>query len=421
MAMTHAATRLRPTILAATLLVLFAPALARAQCTIKTSDFDKNGTVDMQLLGTNVNNENITVSVEPTQTTVTGCGTTKTFAGPFGSYLFKLNGGNPDTVTFNVEGTWVGMHKNVTVQGGLPVNKITIGGGGTLGPGSSLIVEVNTMSGTDTLAVVPPAMQGSYMDVRSNLGPGRDAVIVRLDNPITSGAVLQITSDLGGDNNIYRISQTALVNGNVNLNVIAGAGVDTGSLTLAGPFGANARFYYKTDLGAGNDGFDGQVDLGLFTVAAGGEVHLDVLGNAGVDNLSFSRNGSTGGPTSVMAGLLDVFLDGGADGDTINLDLGGGGFVTDGTLRVRENGGSGNDNLTCSIDVQPTSVTPNLDVVLLGGYGSDHLTSTINNDGPNAIDNYGPAGTALLDGGLDVGDVCTATGNGVVHKRNCES
>src|SRR5262249_46841439 len=141
----------------------------------------------------------------------------------------------------------------------------------------------------------------------------------------------------------------------------------------------------------------------------------------GVDNLSFSRAGTAGGPTTINAGVLDVYLRGGSDADNINVDLAGGGFVLDGTLRIREDGGLGNDHLTAAVDGQATSATPNLDVRLNGGQGADVLNAAINNNGPNTPDNYGAAGTVILDGSFDAGDSCTVSGNGLVHKRNCES
>jgi hypothetical protein len=418
MSMTRVFGRLLAASIAATVSVLFVPAAAHAACTIIVGDIDKNGIPDIRFLGSNVTSETITVNVGPSSTVVTGCGS-KTYPQQFGTYFFKPNGGT-DTVNFNVVGTWVGARSNVAVQAGIGVAKVTIGGSGAMTAGSSLIVEVNAMQGIDTLAVIPPSLNASYLDVRTNLGPGRDALIVKLDNPITGGSAVNISGDLGGDNNIYKFSQTALLNGTVNVNVLSGAGVDTGTFTLAGPIGPSGRLYYKTNLGYGNDGFDGNVNLPLVSIAAGGEVHVDIAGNAGADTLTLSRKGTTGGLTTTNAGLLDVFLGGNSESDVIRVDLAGGGFVTDGTLRLRTDGGSGNDTLDAQIDAQATSLTPNLDVLLHGGAGADRLTVKFKNDGPNILDNYGAAGAALLDGGLDVGDVCTTTGNGLVHERNCE-
>ncbi len=417
--MTRTFRRLLAASLVAVACMLLVPTLSHAACTIVVGDIDKNGIPDIRFLGGNVSNETITVNVGPGSTTVTGCGS-KTYTQQFGTYFFKPNGGT-DTVNFNVVGTWVGARSNVAVQAGIGVAKVTIAGSGALTAGSSLVVEVNAMQGIDTLAVIPPIMNGSYLDVRTNLGPGKDALIVRLDNPITGGSAVNISGDLGGDNNIYKFSQTALLNGTVNVNVLSGAGVDSGTFTLAGPIGSSGRLYYKTNLGFGNDGFDGNLDLPLVSIAAGGEVHVDVVGNAGADILTLSRKGTTGGLTTTNAGLLDVFLGGNSESDTIRVDLAGGGFVTDGTLRLRADGGSGSDTLDAQIDAQATSLTPNLDVLLHGGTGADRLTVKFKNDGPNLLDNYGAAGAALLDGGLDVGDACTTTGNGLVHERNCES
>jgi len=402
-------------------LLLALPVAARAECNIFQADYDKNGSKDMNIFGSNVTNEHITVNVSPTNTVVTGCGA-HTYTDNFGTYFFKPNGGT-DTVTFNVVGTWVGMHKVVNVQAGIGVTKITIGGAGSMTAGSSLIVEVNGMQGTDTLAVVPPAMDGSALDVRTMLAPGKDAVILKLDNPITGGSVFNFNADLGGDNNVFKFTQSAtgFIDATVNISILSGSGADSGTFILGGPVGPNGRLYYRQDLGAGADLFDGQVSLPFFNIAAGGEVHVDVFGNAGNDVLRLSRNGSAGGPTTVNAGLMEVTLNGGSEADVIQVDLAGGGFLLDGTLRIREDGGSGNDNLSASVDVQAGSTTPNLDVVLFGGPGSDQMATTINNNGPNGAGSYGPAGTALLDGGLDPGDHCTTGGNGVVHKRNCES
>src|SRR5262249_54001361 len=123
MKMTKAIGRLLAAAVPAALVVLLAPAAARAQCNITISDFDKNGVKDMNVFGSNVANESITVSVSPGQTVLTGCGA-HTYNTEFGTYFFKPNGGI-DNVTFNVTGTWVGMHKVVNVQLGIGTSKVT--------------------------------------------------------------------------------------------------------------------------------------------------------------------------------------------------------------------------------------------------------------------------------------------------------
>ncbi len=391
-------------------LLLAAPSRSGA-CTIQTGDFDKNGQPDIKFL----QDATITVNVSPTSTAVTGCGT-KTFTVNFGTYFFARQ----RTINFNVTGTWVGLHKAIQIQSGLGVNKITIGGSGALTAGSSLTVEMASMSGNDTVAYVLPSMDASYFESRIFLNAGADAVIVKADNPITNGSIVKLDSDLGGDNNIYKFSQTALLDGTLDVFVLGNIGSDSGTFSLGGPIGPGGRVWFRTSLGAGNDKFDGLVSLPSFSIAAGGEAHVDVIGGAGDDVLLLSRKGSLAGVGTAVAGLLDIRFDGAAGNDAIGVDLAGGGFILDGTIRVREDGGIGNDTTNAAIDVQATSATPNLDVVLFGGSGTDKLTATINALGPNGAGNYGPAGAIILDGGLEAGDNCSSVGNGLVHERNCE-
>ncbi len=409
-------------ILAAVLAValfLAMPAVARAGCTIVQGDFDKNGKPDIRFLGQNTTNEGVTVNVGPASTGVTGCGA-KTFNTNFASYYFKLNGGQ-DTVNFNVVGTWVGIHKNIQVQTGYGTAKVTIGGTGSMTAGSSLVVEVAGMGTTDSVAFAIPKMDDSFLESRMILNPGSDALIVKVDQPLTGGSVVKIDADLGGDPNSFKFTQTALIDAAVEINVIGGIKNDSGTFTLAGPVSPRGRLMFRTEFLAGNDTFDGQVSLPLFRIAAGGEVRVDVAGGAGDDVLLFSRKGTTATGSTVNDGLLDVFLDGGGANDTITTDLAGNGFVLDGTIRIREDGGTGSDKLTALVDVQAASGTPNLDVVLLGGSGSDKVNATINDNGPRLPGNYGKVGAAILDGGLDPNDTCTAAGTGLMHKRNCEN
>lgn len=409
-------------------LLLAAPAASHAQCSITTGDFDKNGYPDMKIMGTTDPNT-LTVNAGPGSTTVSlgPCIGSRTFQGNFYNYGIYLKA--KDTINFNVTGNWVGVHRSVLIQLGLGVNKVTIGGTGTMSGGSSLTVSLDGMSGTDTFAVAIPSMDDSYLDVHADLDDNNDSVIVKADKPITGGSVVNIRTTVGdGSNgsgvNTMKFSQTGLVDATLNVDLEGANYADTTTVTLAGPIGPNGRLFLKSDLGEANNVFDGAVSLPLFSIAAGGEVHIDASGRGGTDILTFSRKGSLGGAGTVNAGLLDVRLDGGGGVDTMSVDLAGGGFRLDGTIRLRENGGVGGDRLTALLDVDASSTTPNLDVLLFGGVGSDTLSATINDDGPRTPANYGLAGTAFLDGGLDTNDRCTAAGtaasSGLIHKRNCE-
>src|SRR5262245_25430182 len=161
-------------------LLLALPGAARAACFATVGDFDHNGTQDILLSGENTTNDNITVTVDATAstTTVNGC-LNHTWNTIYGTYFLKPNGGS-DNVTFNVAGDWVNLHVNVEVQLGIGVDKFTIGGSGILDTGSSLIVEMSSLSGRDTLTVNPPAMVGSFLDVRTFMGPGNDATVTNI-------------------------------------------------------------------------------------------------------------------------------------------------------------------------------------------------------------------------------------------------
>jgi hypothetical protein len=411
-------------------LMLAMPAVARAQCTLVAKDIDGNGRKDMQIDGAPGTTGTVIINAEPAQATVTVvCGgiANKVYIGDFSVFFVYLRGNA--RVTFNVTGNWVDSHKKIAIQSGYSGVSVVVGGTGTM-TNSSLLVEVAGMAAADSFTVAPPLMDNSRYEVHADLADGNDTAIINLKNPITNGSVVGINVTTGDGNlssgvNTGRITQTALIDATVSVDFDGtnnGNLTDYGYLTLAGPIGPGGRLTVRSDLGDGPNSFRGSVSLPLFSVAAGGEVHVDVWGRSGSDDLSVSRTGTLGGAGSVMAGLLDINLDGGAGADLISVDLAGGGFKLDGTLRIRENGGPGADNLTALVDVDASSTTPNLDVYLYGGAGGDRLNATIHDNGPRTPANYGLGEAAFLDGGVDAGDICTvgAGNTGLVHKRNCE-
>ena len=176
----------------------------------------------------------------------------------------------------------------------------------------------------------------------------------------------------------------------------------------------------NADLGAGNDSFSSSLNLtNDLDILAGGELHLDVNGGSGNNTYAILGSGA-GGPATLNNGLFDIRLKGGPQVDNMNVNLTGGGFAMNGTLRLQADGGAGNDVLAVALDVDASSPAPQLELSLTGGAGNDTVGVTINNAGPNTAASYGSAGMVLLDGGAGSLDHCAASGNGIVHKRNCE-
>jgi len=423
----------------APLVLLFAgPAAAQTDlpCFVTQTDVDFNGAPDL-VFRASTSKQKLVVNIDQTSTTVfLDCNGD----GVFGSATGDINGatfgviqtflvrftGNSD-ITFNFTGDLNGLAKNIAVKLGAKTNTVNIGGTptspspGKLLANSALVVHIDGMVGPDTVnLVLPPVVDNSAIWFRAETGDANDHVNVYSQGSIVNGSIVDAKVDLGGSANTFNMVQNGTIaNGTFNLDLQGGPGLlDKIESSLAGQIGAGGRFRFHGALGNGNDKFTQTFDLGNLQILAGGEARFQIDGDNGGDTITFTRNGTVGGPATLNAGLLAIGVNGGSGSDKITVDLGGGGFVTTGTYRLRLDGMSGNDTIVAASDFGAGS-TPVIDVLIHGGTGADLIDFTSNNLGANLPVNYGPAGHVQIDGGYFT-DVCTISGNALVHKRSCE-
>jgi hypothetical protein len=410
----------------ASLAVAARPAGA-ALCTVTQKDLDGNGSLDLRIVAS-THPQKVIIDAYQDQTVVSLDCNGGGFGGPpasgdlfqkvlpaFGRYELRLKG--KDDVTFNVVGDWSGQSRSLEVVYGGGLNRLNLGGTGALRDGTRLTVDVLGVLGSDRLSINVPAMDASSLLVRGDLNMGNNGANVVAARPITNGSVASLSFDLAGVVNDFAFSHTGLLDATLDVSFDGSNGTDTGTAAFAGDVGPAGRLHLRSSLWQGNDRFVGAVDLGALSIAAGGEVHVEVAAGPGNDVLNLGPAGTTGSP--LLGGLLDVAFKGGEGNDTIALNLGAGGFTMDGTLRLRADGESGADTLNGTVEVALGSQTPRLDASFHGGHGADTVNLTINDNGPGGAASYGPAGTAFVDGGT-ASDTCNVAGSGLIHERNCE-
>jgi hypothetical protein len=405
------------------------PTLA-AQCGVSQMDVDGDGVKDLRITGATIP-QKVIIDAYQDQTIVSlDCNGDGGFNGgpatgdlnqrvlqAFGRYEIRLKG--KDNITFNIMGDWNGQSRSleVALTGGL--SRLNLGGTGALLAGSRLLVNVMGTIGEERLAITLPTMDASSLILKADLNIADNGANIAAPNPITGGSVVAVSVAAGGFDNDYGFNHTGLLDGSLDVSFEGGStSKESVTANFAGPIGPAGRLRFRSNLGSGADSFVGNVDLGALSIAAGGELHVDVLGGAGPDRLNLSPGGTIGG-TQALDGLLDVALKGGEGDDVLAVNLGAGGLVTDGILRLRVDGESGLDTLNTTLDVPLGSATPKLDVALHGGHGTDAVNLVINDNGPGGALSYRPAGTAFVDGGTAT-DTCVVGGSGRVHVRNCE-
>jgi hypothetical protein len=416
--------------------VLVAPA-AHAACALTTDDFTGDGIPDLKIVA-NTSKQNLVLTVGAASSTVSldcnGDGDDvdatlgdihdQVYPLAFGTYLLHLGGS--DVITINIPADMTAVAKVFQVTLGPGKNTVTINGAGaTLRGQSRLTIDVAGYLDNDKLTATLPGADASAITLRTDLSLGNDQVNLVLGGEITNGAVVDVDAVLSLGSNVFSLAQPAsqsITDSTLSVGVEGGPNLDLVTTSFAGSFDGTARVTVSADLGAGNDKYTGTFDLTTFDVTAGAEARFDVSGGGGNDTITFTRNGTAGGASTINAGLLDFHADGGIGTDTITLDLGGGGFqMNNGTLALRASGGPGNDKIDATLVAEAGSTNPVFDVVLNGGRQNDTITLTLdNNSASDTAANYGPAGMALLDGSDGI-DVCTVAGVSAlhVHKRSC--
>jgi hypothetical protein len=416
----------RPVLVALAFGLALATRDTQAACQVTTGDLDKNGLQDLQIVG-DARKQTLIIDAYQAQTVVTlDCDADGKFnhpaAGdldhkvfPFAptAYVILLKSGS-DAITVNLADTWAGQVRTIDVLLGGGTDSFTLAGPGALTAKSKLILNVDGATGDDSVTLNLPGIDDSELYVKANLQDGQNAMTVLNSRPILHGGIALVNAELLGTYSTYKVKQTsaAVVDGTLDItidgSVNPNAG-DGGTADIGGQIGSHGRVFVRANLGPGADDFFGNISV--TSIAAGGELHVDVNGGPGDDSLML-----IGGATT-SAGLVDVNLFGGDGNDGVAVDLGG---TNTGVIRARADGGPGDDTLTCHVAmVAPMTAKPVLDLFVFGGGGSDTINFEVDNSGPNGPANYGPAGTAFVDGGAG-SDHCTVLGNGRVHTRNCE-
>ncbi|MBI3932815.1 MAG: hypothetical protein HY317_05310 [Acidobacteria bacterium] len=425
----------RNTSLTLTLTLLGALALshpAAAGC-LTTGDFDGDGRQDMLFKAGTGKNTLVVVS-GPTETTVTldcnGDGdfadasdlNAQVFSGDFHVYDVQLGGA--DTITFNVPSNWSAISRSVQLVLGPGTNNVhlTTAGGAVLQAGSRLQMEVVGYLQYDRVNLTTPGLDASSFLFRADLSSGNDDVDLTLGGDVTGGSVLDVDAVLSVGSNTFDFLQAGkTVDASTLLIHVEGAGgVERVTSSLNGTISGAARMLFTAELGGGSDLYTGTVDLAAFDLTGPAEARFEVAGGVGSDILSFTRNGTSGGASTTLGGLLDVRLTGGTGNDKLTVDLAGGGFSIDGgTLGAWLDSGASDDKLDVFLEAASSSTNPNFDVHVNGGGQNDTITFSLLNGGPNTAANYGPAGAAFVDGGAG-NNKCPITGTGIVHRRNCQ-
>src|SRR5262249_2550532 len=148
-------------------------------------------------------------------------------------------------------------------------------------------------AGNDVMAIKAPKIEsGGVFSVDAALGPGFNA-LAYTDNVVNDGGSerVDIQGDVSGDNVAFNFGH-----------LHAG------------------RAVYTVDLGAGNDNFAANFDLGNFALSLTQPLHLTVNGGPGNDTITVGRNGTTG--PAPIGNVFELDLDGNAGNDVINVDFG---------------------------------------------------------------------------------------------------
>jgi hypothetical protein len=185
--------------------------------------------------------------------------------------------------------------------------------------------------------------------------------------------------------------------------------VDNVTLLMNGVVNAGSTLNFNTNLGGGNNSFNGVFDTNTFKIDDGGAAHFNVQAGTGNDAISFASIHQD--QAIELGGLLDINILGGSGKDSIRTDFGGAGFTDDASavaggvknrqFRMRIDGGTGNDLVKVRLANSPTS-TFDYDVAIMGGSGKNDITFT-GTDPVGGAPTFGPSGSVFIDGGL--GDV----------------
>ncbi len=428
--------RWRPLALAAAVLVL--PRMASGGCSVPPpADRDGNGTLDLRIAGDAArqtvvaeihNDGSYLVSVDCNNNSIVDTGDVLSSGlGPIETLSFEL-GGN-DTITILQTDDLVGAVRNVVVALLGVSNSVTYNsqGHGILAA-SNLGIEIigSTRFDLVTLDLTGSAITASKLVVRGDLGADLD----RFDffGPATmTGSALDLGFDLGsGANRLNWDDEAGTLTASTENVSIFGSDIATYVDTVTTDFSAKieggSRVDFSFKLYSGDDRYTGRFDVASYGVdslgAAGSEARYYIHGGPGFDRLAVS---SVGAGAAADNGLIEIRMDGYLQPDTLSFDWDG--LSGSGAFRYRANGGDASDLILASLATDAAS-TNDIDAFActdsegdISLQGDTAYLAVVDRGAASA----GPAGAAIVNGGLDGIDACSYFGNLPHHAFNCEA
>jgi len=413
--------------LGAAALVLAAPRLGlAASCTVTSGDLDANGTPDLKITGSSGlqtlvlddDAAGIIVSLDCNHDgdfLDTALGDVNATAYP-GVETMVVQMGGLDTITYNQQAPFSGVVRNLQITLGPNANFVTVTGNDTISANSSLVVDLFGGPNLDTVTVdfAAATLNNSALVVYAELGTGSDVFTVH--EPQATNSKVDVEASLGlGDNRVLVDSAGSVSNSDLRFYLEGGDNTlythDYVNTSFASSLTNSSRVQIFASLRDGEDLFNAAFPTG-FAALTGSEARLRASGHTGNDFLSVSDGVQVGAAT--VNGLLEAVLRGGPGNDA--LDVNWNGLTGSGTLRTREHGGVFVDKVFLSV-LTGSSSSNNLDLLVQGGRANDTVFSAVFDPGGSA--SYSPAGSTILDGGLE-NDICILFGDGTNESVNCE-
>ncbi len=434
-------TGVRLVLVLASFVAVALPRPARACSVPPPTDFDKNGTKDIKLVGDG-SKQNAIIEMRDTGGYLVkiDCngngsytdGTDVSRSGPdqIESYIVALGGA--DTVTVLQTEDLIGVRKDIVVPFGGGTNRFTYRAQGFgIRNQSSLAFEVRGAGGGDnvTFDFSGGTINDSLIYVRGDLGEG-----VNIGSFVgaaqTTDAVVDVSIVLGGllgnTTGAYNDGGGVVSNSTVSVHFLGNDGLkifDNVSATFSGQLEDKSRFFLNATLQGGDDRFFGHYDVSTFGVDTtgppGSEMYLKVNAGMGFDVLKVDDLTAIGSAT--VDGLVSMDLFGGHNPDAIGLVWHG--LTGNGQFRYRADGGVTNDKINGTVVVDPNS--NNSLWFQFAGHTENDISALVADiinvtlDAPASVD-YGPLGGVMLDGGLQGDDVCNFTGTATRAVIGCE-
>jgi hypothetical protein len=167
--------------------------------------------------------------------------------------------------------------------------------------------------------------------------------------------------------------------------VLTHSGRDTVNYSVTGDYVGTTRTV-EVLLGNGDDTFAADLGHGIDVDSS---LTLRASGQNGKDNLSVT--GPAAGDAAILAGRLNVELNGGNGKDVLSFTFAG---EVDGSLDFSADGGNGKDNISGDVAAAADS-TGSVKAHVLGGNGKDDLNLSVTGDGLDGLSDL----DASIDGG----------------------